>query len=152
MFKRSKKDLNLPPGFLPLCPQCKDMVMVARPLLRLVRFECSHGIKPKVVVQSQIGQLELPPIRRISLGSQVFNLGKFDQRGRSSNTSNLTYLGWTPVTFRLPRRIKLANQITKGVGTVAEDSRRGNGRRRHGKKDIDCSVCRSVASNDESKN
>ena len=124
--------------------------MVVRSLPGLVRFKRPHGVKPNIVVKSEIGQLELPPICRIRLGSQVLNLGKI--RLEELISTNRTYLGWTPITLGFLRRVELANRVTKGVGTITEDSRRGSRGGRHGKEDIDCFEYRSVASNDESKN
>ena len=75
----------------------KDMIVVVRSLPGLVRLKHPHSVKPNVVVKSKIRQLELPPISRIRLGSQVFYLGKIRLEGLIS--TNRTYLGWTPITF-----------------------------------------------------
>ena len=78
----------------------KDMIMIVRPLPGLVRLKRPHSVKPNVVVKSKVSQLELPPICQISLGSQVFNLGKI--RLEELISTNRTYLGWTPIALGFP--------------------------------------------------
>ena len=85
-------------------------------------------------MKSKISQLELPPIGRISLGSQVFDLGKI--RLEELISTNRTYLGWTPITLGLSGFVELANRVTEGVGTIAKDGRRGSRGGRHGKKEL----------------
>ena len=78
----------------------KDVIVVIRPLPGLVQLKHPHSVKPNIVVNSKIGQLELPPICQISLGSQVLYLGKI--RLEELISTNQTYLGWTPIAFGLP--------------------------------------------------
>ena len=85
----------------------KDVIVVVRSLPGLVRLKRPHSVKPNIVVKSKIRQLELPPISRIRLGSQVLNLGKI--RLEELISTNRTYLGWTPIALGLPGRVELAN-------------------------------------------
>ena len=68
---------------------CEDMIVVVRPLSGLIRLKRPHSVKPNIVVKTKIGQLELPPVRRISLGSQVLYLGKIRLEELISTKSNL---------------------------------------------------------------
>ena len=76
------------------------MIMVIRPFSGLERLKRPHSVKPNIVVKSKVSQLELPPICRISLGSQVLYLGKI--RLEELISTNRTYLGWTPIAFGFP--------------------------------------------------